>query len=158
MFIAVVLLQMLLVGNINLSIYVHPMIYLAFIVLLPMELAPVWVLLSGFALGGVMDVATGGAGLNSAATLVSAFARPLYLQLAVNKDDMRDGGMPTMRRLGYAGLLRYVAALVTVHCLIYFSLEAATWSYYYLTLLRVILSAAMTTLLILIFQLLYTDR
>ncbi len=158
LFVVVLLAQGLLLDNLNLSIYIHPMIYLTFVVLLPMELAPVWVLLSAFALGALTDLVSGSAGLNSAAILFSAFARPLYLQLSLGKDEIREGGMPTSGRMGTAGFLRYCFALVAVHSLIYFSLEAATWGYFHLTLLRVALSTLVTVALIYFLQLFYVNR
>jgi hypothetical protein len=158
MFFALVLLQTLLLDNQGVSLYIRPLIYVAFIALLPMELLPVWVLLSGFSLGLVMDVAAGGAGLNCSATLLTAFARPLYLRAVLSRDEIREGGMPTGERLGPQVFLLYITLLATVHCAVYFTIEAATWSYFYLTAIRIVLSTAATVGLIYLFQLFYTGR
>ena len=45
MFIGVVLLQIFLLDNISLGIYFHPLIYVAFVIILPLDMRPVWVLL-----------------------------------------------------------------------------------------------------------------
>ena len=45
MFIGVVLLQIFLIDNISLGIYFHPLIYVAFVILLPLGMQPVWVVL-----------------------------------------------------------------------------------------------------------------
>ncbi len=158
MFVVAVLLQTVLLDNLSFGVWFHPLIYIAFIALLPMELAPVWVLLLGFALGGVVDLVSGGAGLNTSATLLTAFARPLLLRTVVDKEDMREGGLPTIDLLGTKGFLRYCIFLCSVHCLAYFSLEAATWSYFYLTLIRIVISTAATVGLVYFFQLFYAGR
>ena len=63
MFIGVVLLQIFLIDNISLGIYFHPLIYVAFIILLPLGMQPVWVVLLSAMLGLTMDVMTGMCGL-----------------------------------------------------------------------------------------------
>ncbi len=158
LFVGLWLLQTLLLDNLDLGIYIHPMAYLALVILLPMELAPVWVLLSAAALGALVDLSSGTPGLNSAAVMLVAFARPLLLQLAVGKEDIHDGGLPTSARIGMAGFLRYAFALALVHCMAYFTLEAATWSYFYLTALRIVLSAVVTTVVVCFIQLLFIHR
>ena len=58
MFIGVVLLQIFLIDNISLGIYFHPLIYVAFVILLPLGMQPVWVVLLSAMLGLTMDVMT----------------------------------------------------------------------------------------------------
>lgn len=59
MFLAVVLLQLFFVDTLNLGMFVNPLLYVSFIILLPMNMSPVAVLFSGLGMGIVMDVATG---------------------------------------------------------------------------------------------------
>ena len=62
LFVAVVLLQIYLFDNISLGIYFHPLIYSAFIILLPLKYNSGAVLLLSAFLGFVMDWLTGMAG------------------------------------------------------------------------------------------------
>lgn len=81
LFAVVVLLQVFLFDNLSISIYLNPLVYVAFIALLPLDTPPVVLLLSGLATGVTMDLAMGAAGVNTIATLLIAFARPTLLGL-----------------------------------------------------------------------------
>ena len=54
LFVIVVLLQIFLFNNLNLSVYVNPLVYIAFVVMLPMEINRAALLLLGFLLGGCL--------------------------------------------------------------------------------------------------------
>ena len=100
LFAVVVLLQVFLFDNLSISIYLNPLVYVAFIALLPLDTPPVVLLLSGLATGVTMDLAMGAAGVNTIATLLIAFARPTLLGLLYSRDDIREGGIPSTGRLG----------------------------------------------------------
>ena len=55
LFVIVVLLQIFLFNNLNLSVYVNPLVYIAFVVMLPMEINRAALLLLGFLLGGEQE-------------------------------------------------------------------------------------------------------
>ncbi len=159
LFLVTALVQLLILDNVSISIYLHSMLYLAFVALLPVELASVWVVVTGFAMGVLMDAGSGSAGLNSIAILFSAFVRPLFLRMGVDKDDLREGGgTPGSQLMGGGGFGRYVTLLTLCHCAIYFLLEAATWSHFYLTALRIAISTAVTIALIYLCQLFFRGR
>ncbi len=147
-FVVLILLQVFLFDNLNLGMYVHPLVYVGFIVLLPMETPAVAVLLLGLVAGFTMDIISGGAGLNTSAALAVAFARRPVLILIAGREEVKEGGIPVVRRLGTGKYLKYCTVMVLLHCAIYFSLEALTWSYFYLTLLRIVLSAFVTLALL----------
>ena len=88
LFLVLVLLQVFLFSNLELSVYLNPLIYIAFIILLPIETAPVLVLGLGLLMGLTMDVAMGAAGLNTLATLPVAFLRGALLRLTCSKDSV----------------------------------------------------------------------
>lgn len=148
LFLVLVLLQVFLFSNLELSVYLNPLIYIAFIVLLPIEAAPVVVLGLGLLTGMVMDVAMGAAGLNTLATLPVAFLRGPLLRLTCSKDSVSDGGVPSVHRLGVLGFVRYVVAAVVLHSLVYFTMECATFDYFHLTLLRTAVSGVVTVAVI----------
>ena len=65
LFAVVVLLQVFLFDNLSISIYLNPLVYVAFIALLPLDTPPIVLLLSGLATGVTMDLAMGAAGTPS---------------------------------------------------------------------------------------------
>ena len=68
----------------------------------------------------------------------AAFCRPAVLTLLVGKDEVKEGGVPNVNRLGLKRFLRYAGVIVLLHGTVFFVLESLTWSFFYLTLLRII--------------------
>lgn len=149
-FIVVILLQVFLFDNLNLSVYIHPLIYIAFIVLLPTQMSPIATLGLGLATGIVMDFLSGNAGLHTIASLATAFMRPYILVLTVGRENMKEGGIPQPEKLGTGKFLKYVAMIVLIHCLVFFFFESPTTQYFHLTLIRVLASSAVSMFLILL--------
>ena len=100
LFVVTVLLQVFLFDNLSISIYLNPLVYVAFVALLPLDTPPVVLLASGLAMGVTMDFAMGAAGVNTIATLLIAFVRPALLRTLYTRDDAREGGVPCAGRLG----------------------------------------------------------
>ena len=82
-FVVLVLLQIFLIDNIALSVYFHPLVYVAFVIMLPLDMKPVWVLLCSTLMGLTIDALTGMAGINVMATAAVGFLRPALLHAAV---------------------------------------------------------------------------
>lgn len=74
LFFVMVILQVFLFSRIGISIYVNPLVYIAFLILLPMEIAGALLLVLGMVLGMTVDFFMGTAGINTIATLFAAFA------------------------------------------------------------------------------------
>lgn len=144
LFVVVVLLQVFLFDNLSISIYLNPLVYVAFIALLPLDTPPIVLLLSGLAMGVTMDFAMGAAGVNTIATLLIAFARPTLLGLLYTRDDVREGGVPSTGRLGNRVFLNYIIVLVLIHHAVFFSLEALSWAHIVRTLVRTVASGAVS--------------
>ena len=75
LFFVMVILQVFLFSRIGISIYVNPLVYIAFLILLPMEIAGALLLVLGMVLGMTVDFFMGTAGINTIATLFAAFCR-----------------------------------------------------------------------------------
>ncbi len=148
LFVAMVLLQVFLFSRIGISMYVHPLVYIAFILLLPMEIPGGWLLMLATLLGISVDFFMGTAGINTISTLFVAFCRPTALLLLVGKDEVKDGGVPNVNRLGLKKFLRYAGVLIFLHSALFFMLETLSWRFFYVTLLRIVLSTIVTLLLV----------
>ena len=147
LFIVLMLLQAFLFDNLGLGVWFNPLIYIVFIILLPMESLPVTVVLSGAVLGLLADFFTGGQGLNMAATLPAAFLRQPLLAHLCDRDDLRDGGIPTAERLGSGWrFFQLAATTIVLHHGIYFLLESWSWHFLPHALLRLVLSGGFTLL------------
>ena len=148
LFFVMVILQVFLFSRIGISIYVNPLVYIAFLILLPMEIAGALLLVLGMVLGMTVEFGMGTAGINTIATLFAALGRPAVLTLLVGKDEVKEGGVPNVNRIGLKRFLRYAGVIVLLHGTVFFVLESLTWSFFYLTLLRIICSSVITLLLV----------
>ena len=99
-FLVLVLFQVLVINHIRLGGYVHPYIYLVFIMLLPFS-TPKWQLLVlGFALGLTVDLFTGTPGLHAGATTLMAFSRPSIIKLVSGSQKFENITEPNLGQLG----------------------------------------------------------
>ena len=158
-FVALVLVQVLLVNNIRLGGYVHPCIYLVFIMLLPINMPDWQVLGLGFVLGFCIDMFTGTPGLHAGATTLMAFCRPAVLRLVSGHQKLENVHEPDLGQLGGSWFLRYVACLVLVHHFALFFLESFSFRLMGQVLLRILMSVpASVFLIMMILYLFRPDR
>ncbi len=158
LFLAVAALQIFLFDNLLLSLYIHPFVYLAFVLLLPMEIRDWQLLLLAAAMGAAMDFFSGEPAVNTMATTAAAFCRPGVLRLFVGKELVGDGGIPDARRIGGGKFFRYALVTVTIHALIFFGLETLTSVGILFTLLRVAISVVCSLTVIWCVQLVLPGR
>lgn len=144
LFAVTVLLQVFLFDNLSVSIYLNPLVYIAFLALLPLDTKPVALLGAGLLLGVVMDYAMGAAGINTIATLLIAFLRPALVNLLFGQENAKEGGIPSANRMGQRTFIRYLLLLTLIHHTVFFLLEALSWSRLPLTVLRIAASTLLT--------------
>lgn len=154
-FIGIILLQILVVDNIELSAYVNPYIYVSFILLLPVTLKPWLSLALGFLCGAAIDTFTSTPGLHIAATVLLAYVRIHYLRFATTKEDIEGRVRPTMSKKGVVWFIFYCFTLTLVHHTFLFFLEIYGFQEFFSTMLRIILSTLVTVLMIVVGQLLF---
>ena len=147
LFIVMVILQIFLFSRIGISVYVHPLVCIAFIVLLPMEIAPLALLGLALLQGVTLDFFMATAGIHTIAAL---------LAVLVGKDEVKDGGVPNVNRIGAKKFVRYASAMILIHSTAFFLLEALSWSFFYRTALRIALSSAVTLPLVYFCQKLFS--
>ena len=154
-YIILVLLQVLIIKNIELGAFINPFIYVLFILMLPLD-TPKWLLLvSAFILGLTIDMFYDTAGMHAAASVAMAFARPSILKIFSPRDGYEADTKPTMTYLGISWFLSYSSILIFLHHFVLFYVEIFSFSEFFSTLLRVILSSIFTLLLIVISQYLF---
>lgn len=139
-FVVLVILQIFLVDNISLGLYFHPLIYVAFIIMLPLDMKHIWVMLLSALTGLTIDMLTGMGGLNVIAATAVGFVRPMLLNTAVGHNTATDDTMPALHRLQAKNLIWYIILMVVVHSLIYFFMEAMSLSNLHHTALRMLIS------------------
>lgn len=151
-FAVLVLLQILVLNNIQISGYIVPYCYILFILLMPFE-TPDWLLLfTAFALGLSVDLFTQTPGMHAAATVFMAFLRPYMLEMSAPRDGYEPGSFPRLYYYGFQWFLRYTVMLVLAHHFVLFYIEVFRFSEFFSTLLRVLLSSLFSVTLIMLSQ------
>ena len=139
------LLQIFLFNNLAISSFFCPLIYLVFLILLPLETPGIAMLALGLLTGMLMDCTMGTAGINTFATLFVAFFRRNLISLLSNREDLRWGeGIPSTQRMGQQLFWLYAVAMVLLHHSIFFVMESLSWVHAARTALRILLSGGGT--------------
>ena len=147
-FVILVLFQVLVINHIRLGGYVHPYVYLVFIMLLPFN-TPKWQLLVlGFVLGLTVDFFTGTLGLHAGATTLMAFCRPSIISLISGNQKFENIPEPKQGPLDGMWFFRYVLCLVLIHHFALFFLESFSFRLIGQVLLRIVLSVPVSIFLI----------
>lgn len=154
-FFIVLILQILVFNNIQLSGDINPFFYVLFILLLPFE-TPRWLLLiSSFLLGLTVDIYSHSYGMHAAASVFIAYLRPGIFRFIHSKKEYETGLLPTMGHLGFTWFLTYASLMIFIHHFIYFFLEVFRFGNFLNTFSRVIFSSIATIIIIIAQQFLF---
>ena len=154
-FAGIILVQILVVDNIELSSHINPYIYINFILLLPVTIKPWQALFLAFLCGAVMDTFSSTPGLHIAATVLLAYVRVHYLRFATTKEDLENYIRPSMSKKGVVWFIVYCFIMTVAHHTFLFFLEIYGFQEFFSTLLRIILSTLVTVLMIVVGQMLF---
>ncbi|MEW5845236.1 MAG: rod shape-determining protein MreD [Bacteroidota bacterium] len=147
------LVQFLVLNNINFMGYINPYIYLLIILLIPYRVSRWMLLLIGFALGFAVDYFSNTLGLHTTASLVLAYFRPFILNQWRFKSVQDIRGVPDVSNTSLEWFVVYTLIAVWVHHFTLFILEVFTFKHFWLTLIRIILSTAVSAFFIVIIEL-----
>lgn len=151
-FIALVLAQVLVFNNIEINGYINPYIYILFILLLPFE-TPKWIVITlGALLGLSIDIFSETIGMHMAATTFMAFLRPFVLSVFAPRDGYESGTFPRVAYYGFQWFFKYAAVLILAHHLVLFYIEIFRIHDFFITFLRVVLSALFSISIIVLSQ------
>ena len=151
MFIVLVLLQVLFFNQINLSGFLNPYIYVLFILLLPVSLAPYKVVLLSFLTGLTIDWFSNTMGLHASATVLMGFLRSPVIRL-ISATEGEQSDYPGLKQTGLTWFLLYISILVFIHHTFLFSVEVFTFDGFYRTILRSLGSFVLSVFVIFLSQ------
>lgn len=143
---AIVVVQIFLLDNISIAMWLRPMIFPLVVLLLPMEWRMVWALVVALAVGVTMDLALGGSGLYTSSLLPLAVLRPWIMYLTTGRTVEHDDQSALLSRLLTKQCMFYVAGAVLVHHTLFFLLETLSFA----SPLRLVATIACSTLLTLV--------
>ncbi len=157
MFISLVLIQVLLLNQVQFSGYINPYMYILFVLLLPVSTPKYALLLLGFLMGITIDIFMNTPGMHASATVLIAFIRPYILNL-ISSREMDKSEYPGLKQYGFRWFLYYTSFMVLTHHLFYFYIELFSFSGFFLTFIRSILSSIFSIFVIVLSQyLIFTE-
>lgn len=155
-FLILVVLQVVVLNNIQLSGYINPYLYLLFILMLPVK-TPKLVLLSlAMASGLIIDIFSNTLGMHAAATTFMAFCRPGVLRLIAPREGYEAEATPSVKEMSFYWFLLYAGVLIFLHHIALFYMEVFRLSEFFSTFLRVLLSSFATLSLVMLTQFLFS--
>ena len=155
-FIVLIAVQVLVLNHVEISGYINPFLYVLFILMLPVRIPRLLLLITAFATGLCVDLFTNTAGMHAAACVMMAFLRPGWLKIIAPRDGYDVEAVPSVKRFGFQWFIIYSSVMVLVHHVALFYIEVFRFSEFFTTLTRALLSTAVTLLLIIITQYLFT--
>lgn len=157
LFIALVILQVLILNNINLFGYLNPYIYIVFVFFYPLRKEKGSFLLLSFLLGLSIDFFSNSGGINAAATLFIAYFRLPILTYVLRKSDF-DYQLFNVRSMSFGKSIIFISLLTFIHNLIIYSLEYFSLNDFFEIIKKTALSTVFTVILIYIILILFTKK
>lgn len=151
LFISLILVQVLVLNQVQLNGFINPYVYLLFILLLPLSTPKYLLLILAFVIGLVVDVFQNSLGIHAASSVLIAYLRPFIIRAISNRDDDRSD-YPGLAQNTFRWFLTYVSFMVLTHHLLLFYLEVFSFSHFFITLGRAIISSLFSIFIIVLSQ------
>lgn len=152
------LVQVLLLKNVVLFNTAFCFLYVAFILLLPIETNNLLLMLAGFLLGFTIDIFYDSLGLHAFSLVLVGYVRNFWLATITPQSGYDSGVEPTLSDNGLQWFLVYSIPLIFIHHFTLFFVEAAGFSMFWFTMLKIITSLLFTLTVVLILQYVGLDR
>ncbi|MDE7396625.1 MAG: rod shape-determining protein MreD [Muribaculum sp.] len=149
LFVVLVLMQAVVFNHICLFNVAVPFVFIYFILRLPVNISPNWILTLGFLIGLCVDIFADTQGVNALACTILAMSRRSILQLYFPREDELSIPIPSISSLGLDVYLKYLFTSVLIYCTLIFVIESCSLFNYSLTIARIITSSILTFLLLL---------
>lgn len=153
-FIALVLVQVLVLNHINFLGYINPYCYILFIILFPINNNRLLFIFLSFLLGLTIDMFSDSGGIHAAASVAIAYMRPLFLKSAFGM--LYEHQTIKFKDTDLSTRLGYMIILIVIHHLILFSLEVFNISQILLILKKTLFSSIFTLILCLLITVLFS--
>ena len=153
-FLALLALQLLVFSHVDLLGYLNPSVYILFILLYPADGSRLYLLLSAFLMGWIVDIYLNTGGIHAAASVLLAFSRPLWQRLAFGSAIRQPGAR--VSRMDRGAIVVYFLLVVPVHQITVYILSYFSWNNLLLVARDVLYGSTLTFVLTLSIYLLFT--
>lgn len=150
-FLTLVLAQVIVLGRIHLFGCATPMLYVWFVILMPRNY-PKWAtLLWSFMMGVTVDIFFNTPGMAAASLTVIGALQP-YLLESILPRDSAENLVPSHKTIGHMRYTYFVIILVSLYCLLFYTVELFGFSHAWLWAKSVVGSTILTLTLIFTFE------
>lgn len=145
--VVVVLLQILLFDHLQIAGWGFPMVYILFLMNLPIQI-PRWAeMLIGASIGLFFDLWNSSLGVHIAACIAFSYFRPILLSKLL-QDIERVKGEICGLSIGRGEYIKCISILTTMHHLMVFSLEMWSWQNWWMAIVQTVISSILSLILI----------
>jgi hypothetical protein len=137
---------------------IHIMIYPMFILLLPFDLRPIFVMILAFFMGLAVDWLTNSFGLHAASAVFLGYARPQLFNVLAPREGYDPIKSPTLRDMGIKWFLIIYLVGLLIHHFFFFVFEVFKFSDFFFIIGKTILSALVSFLIIWLVQIIFFTK
>lgn len=157
-FILYLLVQALLLKNVVLFDKAFCFLYIAFLLVLPVETKVLSLMVIGFITGFILDIFYDSLGIHAAACVFIMFVRNYWLNLLTPQGGYDSGTVPIIKSNGLRWFTSYALPLIFLHHCVLFFLESWGFNLFGFTLSKAFFSTGFTFLVVLITQYLFYNK
>ncbi|HBU79608.1 MAG TPA: rod shape-determining protein MreD [Muricauda sp.] len=155
-FVLLVITQVLIFNNLNFLGFINPMVYVIFFYWYPIKRNRAIFMLTAFLLGLVIDVFSDSLALNALASVTIAYARPAIMRFCFGVNyDFQNFSFKNTTKLQR---ITFMALLIFIHHLIFFSFEILSIAHILLILKKVFATGTVTLILCVLFSSLFSPK
>lgn len=150
--------QVVVMKNIVLFNVAFCFLYVAYLLLLPVESNPLFLMAVGFVMGFILDMFYDSLGLHALSCVLIMYLRNYWLNLLTPQGGYDSNSTPALAANGVQWFLVYSMPLVFLHHVTLFFVEAGGFGLFWFTLLKAFASTMFTSLLIVLVQFLFPQK
>ncbi len=152
-FLVLILTQIVLLNQIEISVFFNPIIVVFLVLAFPFDMPKWFALLLSFIMGLIVDAFMNTPGITSFALVTTAYFRPFVLQIIQPRGSYQSSDRPNVDSLGWNWYIKYSVVLTVLFHLVYFIILGLGHDNALISLLKTIISAIFTIVLIFLLQL-----
>ncbi|MDE6628301.1 MAG: rod shape-determining protein MreD, partial [Muribaculaceae bacterium] len=148
LFIILTLCQVVVFNHICLFGVAVPLVFIYFIIKLPVTLGVNWAMTVSFLLGLTVDLFSNTQGMNALACTILSVCQVPVLNLYLPRQDDLGNPEPSIRTLGAAVFMKYAVTMTLIYCTLFFLIEAFAFFNVIDLILKIAGSSALTFVIV----------
>lgn len=152
LFILLILAQVLIFNNICLFNIAIPIVFIYFIIHLPITTNINLALTIAFFTGLIVDIFSNTQGMHALACTLTIFVKRDILRLYISREEDITDGIVSIKSIGFSSFLKFTLTIVLLYCFIVFCVEAFTFFNPFQLIAKIISSSILSFIIILGFD------